>query len=57
MYGLYDAVGKSGWYALQNEFGGEYDEKIGSGRSSRSLHYLHLHEKFQRAKKICLSIT
>ena len=34
IYGLYDAVGKSGWYAFYKmKFGNEYDEKIGSGRS------------------------
>ena len=33
MYGLYDAVGKSGWYAFYKmKFGDEYDEKIGNGR-------------------------
>ena len=34
MFGLYDAVGKSGWYAFYKmKFGNKYDEKIGSGRS------------------------
>ena len=58
MYGLYDAVGKSGWYAFYKmKFGDEYDEKIGNGRIIEATIYQFHIKKFHREKQICLSIT
>ena len=55
MYGLYDAVGKSGWYAFYKmKFGGEYDEKIGSGRSIEA-YTIYTYIKNSKEKKLILS--
>ena len=55
MYGLYDAVGKSGWYAFYKmKFGNKYDEKIGSGRSIEA-YTIYTYIKNSKEKKIDLS--